>query len=176
MQTGMKQEIPNETSKSSIATFAVVLSLFMAAVDGTIVTTVLPEIKNSLGQPSLYPWVMSGFLLPVALIAPFAGAVGDRIGIKPTLTISILIFVIASVMATNATSMQMLILARVIQGIGAGSIIVLCYALLAAVFPVNERAKNARYAEWGMGYIIYSRSNSWWFSFINVWLEVDISY
>ncbi|CAM3193583.1 MFS transporter [Vibrio diazotrophicus] len=141
MQSEMSQEVHCNTNKSSVATFAIVLSLFMAAVDGTIVSTVLPEITNSLGQPSLYPWVMSGFLLPVALIAPFVGAVGDRVGIKPTLTVSIMVFMIASVLAANASTMQMLILARVLQGIGAGSIIVLCYALLAAVFPVNERAK-----------------------------------
>lgn len=141
MQTEINQEVQLNSNKNSVATFAIVLSLFMAAVDGTIVSTVLPEISTSLGQLSLYPWIMSGFLLPVALIAPFIGAIGDKCGIKPTLVASILVFIVASIFAANATTMQMLIFSRVIQGVGAGSIIVLCYALLAAVFSVDERAK-----------------------------------
>ncbi|MBD1578003.1 MFS transporter [Vibrio sp. S11_S32] len=141
MQTETNQEVQLNSNKNSVATFAIVLSLFMAAVDGTIVSTVLPEISTSLGQPSLYPLIMSGFLLPVALIAPFIGAIGDKLGIKPTLVASILVFIVASIFAANAITMQMLIFSRVIQGVGAGSIIVLCYALLAAVFSVDERAK-----------------------------------
>ncbi|MEI8633169.1 hypothetical protein P4S72_16320 [Vibrio sp. PP-XX7] len=45
-----------------------------------IVSTVLPRISEHLGNPSLYPWVMSAFLLPVALVAPLAGACADRLG------------------------------------------------------------------------------------------------
>lgn len=141
MQLELNQNTELKSNNNTMAMFAIILPLFMAAIDGTIVTAILPEITASFGHTYLYPWIMSGFLLPVALIAPFIGALGDRVGIKPTIILSVLVFVSASILVANANSMQILILGRVIQGCGAGAIIVLCYSLLAIVFSVRKRAK-----------------------------------
>ncbi|MGD8164984.1 MFS transporter [Pantoea sp. FN0307] len=129
------------SNKSGPAFAAVVTALFLAAVDSTIVSTVLPTISGQLGHPTLYPWVMSAFLLPVALFAPLAGACGDKLGVSVTLKACLLLFLAASVLAALSPTMPLLILARALQGIGAGGIIVLSYALLAALFDASRRGK-----------------------------------
>lgn len=120
---------------------AIVISLFLAAVDGTIISTVLPVIGIELGRPSLYPWIMSAFLLPVALVAPLAGALSDKFGVSATLKAFMLLFMIASILAAISPNMPGLIASRALQGIGAGGIIVLSYSFLAALFDAEKRGK-----------------------------------
>lgn len=141
----MKEDIiitPAVTSeKNSLAVFAIIVALFLAAIDSTIVSTVLPSISRQLGHPSLYPWIMSAFLLPVALMAPIVGACGDKFGVSKMLKLSVLIFVGASIIAARASLMPSLIIARALQGVGASGIIVLSYSFLAAVFDADKRGK-----------------------------------
>lgn len=142
--------------KNSVGVLAVIVALFLAAVDSTIVSTVLPTISQQLGHPSLWPWVMSAFLLPVALVAPLAGACGDRLGVSTTLKACLLIFLGASVLAAVSATMPMLILARALQGVGAGGIIVLSYSLLAALFDAERRGKMQGMLSgvWGLSAIV----------------------
>lgn len=144
------------TKKNNIGVLAVIVALFLAAVDSTIVSTVLPAISHQLGHPTLWPWVMSAFLLPVALVAPLAGACGDRFGVSATLKASLLIFLGASALAAVSATMPMLILARALQGVGAGGIIVLSYSLLAALFDAERRGKMQGMLSgvWGLSAII----------------------
>lgn len=130
-----------QPGKNHPGVLAVVVALFLAAVDSTIVSTVLPTISQQLGHPALWPWVMSAFLLPVALVAPLAGACGDRFGVSAMLKACLLIFLAASVLAAVSATMPMLILARALQGIGAGGIIVLSYSLLAELFDAERRGR-----------------------------------
>lgn len=132
-------KISDKESRLGVAT--VVVALFLAAVDSTIVSTALPSISRSLGRPELYPWIMSGFLLPVALGAPLAGACADRLGISTVLKAALGLFLAASVGAALSPSMPLLIAARVLQGAGAGAIITLSYALLASLFDSARRGK-----------------------------------
>ncbi|GAB2903246.1 MDR family MFS transporter [Paraburkholderia jirisanensis] len=133
------QKTSDRGSRSSVAT--VVVALFLAAVDSTIVSTALPSISSELGRPELYPWIMSGFLLPVALVAPLAGACADRLGISTVLKAALALFLIASAGAALSQSMPLLIAARVLQGAGAGAIITLSYALLGSLFDAERRGK-----------------------------------
>lgn len=142
--------------KNNVGVLAVVIALFLAAVDTTIVSTVLPTISQQLGHPALWPWVMSAFLLPVALVAPLAGACGDRFGVSATLKACLLIFLGASALAAVSASMPMLILARALQGLGAGGIIVLSYSLLAALFDAERRGRMQGMLSgvWGLSAIV----------------------
>lgn len=120
---------------------AVFVVLFLAATDGTVMSTLLPIIANDLGQRDLYPWIMSGFLLPMALIAPLSGALADRFGALRSMVGGILLFLLASTAAALSPNLPWLIAARVGQGAGAGMIIVLSYTLLATLFGPAERAR-----------------------------------
>jgi MFS family permease len=133
------QKASNRESRLGVATL--VVALFLAAVDSTIVSTALPSISRDLGRAELYPWIMSGFLLPVALVAPLAGACADRWGISAMLKAALVLFVAASAGAALSVSMPQLIAARVLQGAGAGAIITLSYALLASLFDAERRGK-----------------------------------
>ncbi len=120
---------------------AVLMVLFLAATDGTIMATLLPTIADKLGEPELYPWLMSGFLLPLALIAPLSGVLADRFGASRVLVAGILLFLFASAAAALSPSLPWLIAARVGQGAGAGMIIVLSYTLLAILYGPEERGR-----------------------------------
>jgi MFS family permease len=120
---------------------AVLMVLFLAATDGTVMATLLPTIADKLGEPELYPWLMSGFLLPLALIAPLSGALADRFGASRVLVAGILLFLFASAAAALSPSLPWLIAARVSQGAGAGMIIVLSYTLLAILYGPEERGR-----------------------------------
>lgn len=126
---------------NSLGVVAIIIVLFLAAIDSTIVSTVLPSISRQLGHPTLYPWIMTAFLLPVALVAPLAGVCADKLGISATLKACVLLFLAASVLAALSPSMPVLISARALQGIGAGGIIVLSYSLLATLFDAKKRGK-----------------------------------
>ena len=142
--------------KQSLGVLAVITALFLAAVDSTIVSTVLPAISAQLGHPALYPWIMSAFLLPVALVAPLAGACADRLGVSATLKVCLTLFLAASALGAMSPTMPVLILARALQGTGAGGIIVLSYSLLAALFDAEERGKMQGMLSgvWGLSAIV----------------------
>ncbi|UNK29777.1 MFS transporter [Serratia plymuthica] len=142
--------------KQGLGVAAVIIALFLAAVDSTIVSTVLPAISNELGHPALYPWVMSAFLLPVALVAPLAGACSDKLGVSTTLKVCLSVFLAASILAAISASMPVLILARALQGAGAGGIIVLSYSLLAVLFDAEKRGKMQGMLSgvWGLSAIL----------------------
>lgn len=139
-----------------LALSAVISVLFLAATDSTVVGTLLPVIRNSLGDPALYPWIMSGFLMPLALIAPVSGALGDRFGARRVLTAGVLIFIFGSIGAALSQSMPWFVTARVVQGIGAGMIIVLSYAMLAILYGPEQRGRMQGILSgvWGLAAIL----------------------
>jgi MFS family permease len=137
-------------------TAAVVLTLFLAAMDSTVVAVLLPKVERALGHSGLYAWIMSGYLLAVTLVAPFAGALGDRLGERRMLQIAILLFATASGGSALAPSMPLLILARVLQGLGGGMIIVLAYALLGTLYGPERRGsmQGMLSSVWGVAAVV----------------------
>jgi MFS family permease len=103
-----------------LAMIGMMTVVLLAALDQTIVGTALPRVVAELGGFDLYAWVATSYLLTSTVMVPIMGKLGDLYGRKPFLLLSVVIFVGASALAGAAQSMMWLVVARGIQGIGAG--------------------------------------------------------
>ncbi|MFC6014324.1 MDR family MFS transporter [Nocardia lasii] len=128
-------------AKINIIFATVVLGMLMAALDQTIVSAALPSIVADLGSAGHMAWVVTSYLLAEAVATVLAGKLGDLFGRKLLFQISGAIFIAGSALAGVATSMVVLIVARGIQGIGAGGLMVTSMALIADTIPLRERGK-----------------------------------
>ncbi|KAK0523424.1 hypothetical protein OC842_006150 [Tilletia horrida] len=117
------------------------LTIFLAALDQTIVASALPSIAGSLpSKPSNYAWVGSAYLLTSTALTPCYGRLSDLTGRKPLLWISIAIFLLGSMMCGLAPTMAFLILSRGVQGVGGGGILALVNILVADLVELSKRA------------------------------------
>ncbi|HVB77285.1 MAG TPA: MDR family MFS transporter [Candidatus Nitrosotalea sp.] len=117
------------------------ISLFIAAMDSTIVSTALPTIARQLGGFQLYPWVFSGYLLTSTTTVPLWGRAADLVGRKPVLMAGLAVFVLASVLCGLSPNMPALIAFRALQGVGAGCVQPLVFTLVGDVLPPGQRAR-----------------------------------
>ncbi|MBR9765678.1 MAG: MFS transporter [Rhodobacteraceae bacterium] len=124
-----------------VVMITVALTLFLASTGQSIVATALPEIVSDLGGLSYITWVVTAYLLASTIGAPIAGKLGDMYGRKIVLQCAIGIFLVGGWVAGAAWNMPMLVLGRVIQGFGGGSLIVVSMAVVADLLPPRERAR-----------------------------------
>lgn len=117
------------------------LGMLLAALDQTIVATALPTIAGDLHGLSHLSWVVTGYLLTSTVSTPLWGKLGDLYGRKNLFQISIVIFLVGSVLSGLSTSMLDLILFRALQGIGGGGLMVLAQTIIADVVSPRERGK-----------------------------------
>ncbi|KAL1742377.1 major facilitator superfamily domain-containing protein [Schizophyllum fasciatum] len=117
---------------------ALMLSLFLSALDQTIVATVLPKIVNALNGGKSYSWVGSAYLLGSAALGPLYGKLSDLTGRKPILFSSIFLFLIGSALCGAAQNMTWLIASRAVQGIGGGGITQMFFTLLGDLVPLEN--------------------------------------
>jgi EmrB/QacA subfamily drug resistance transporter len=117
------------------------LSMFVAAMDSTVVGTALPTIARELNGFSLYSWVFTGYLLTGTTSVPIWGRLADLYGRKPVLLTGLAIFVLASVLCGASTSMVALILFRTLQGVGAGCLQPVTITVVGDIFPTAQRAR-----------------------------------
>ena len=123
----------------------IMLGLFLAAIDQTIVATALPTIVGDLGGLTHLSWVVTAYLLAETVSTPLFGKLGDLYGRKRLFQASIVIFVAGSILSGLAQTMGQLIAFRAIQGAGAGGLIVLAMALIADVISPRERGRYQGY-------------------------------
>ena len=121
--------------------FAVMLGLFLGALDQTIVGPALPTIVTQLAGNDYYVWAVTIYLLTSTVTVPFWGKLSDLYGRKPIFMIGIVIFLIGSALSGLSQNMGMLILFRGIQGIGAGSLFPVALAVIGDLFTPQERGK-----------------------------------
>ena len=123
-----------------LLTLAIGVSSFMEILDMTIVNVSVPSIAGSLGvSPSEGTWSISSYMLAAAVVQPLAGWIGRRYGEVRTFVISNLLFVLFSALCGLATSMPMLIAARLIQGLVSGPMMSVAQALLLRNYPAHLR-------------------------------------
>ncbi|GIW07985.1 MAG: EmrB/QacA family drug resistance transporter [Dehalococcoidia bacterium] len=117
------------------------LTLFLAALEGTIVATAMPRIVADLNGFDKYSWVATAYLLASTAMIPLVSKLSDIYGRKRQLMISIVGFVAGSALCGLAQSMEQLILFRTIQGLAGGGLFSLVFAANADIFPPAERGK-----------------------------------
>ena len=123
----------------------IMLAMFLAALDQTIVATAMPTIGRELRDLEHLPWVASAYLLSATAVTPLYGKLSDIHGRRSILLLGIGIFIVGSVACALASSMLVLILARGLQGLGGGGLISLAQTIIADVVAPRERA---RYQGW----------------------------
>ena len=122
------------------------LGLFAAIISSTIVTNALPTIIGSLGGgQEAYTWVVTAALLSMTASVPLWGKMADLVSKKALVQISLVIYIIGSVVAGLAQNPAMLIGARVIQGLGAGGLSALVQVVMAAMIAPRERGRYSGY-------------------------------
>src|SRR4051812_26519595 len=124
---------------------ALMLAMLLAALDQTIVSTALPKIASELHGLSKYSWVATAYLLTSAVSTPLYGKISDMFGRKKVFQSAIIIFLIGSVLCGFSQTMNQLIVFRAIQGIGAGGLMTLVFAIIADVVPPRQRGKYQGY-------------------------------
>ncbi|MSZ41019.1 MAG: DHA2 family efflux MFS transporter permease subunit, partial [Actinobacteria bacterium] len=120
---------------------ALMLAMFLAAIDQTIVSVALPRIVSDLNGLTSLSWVVTAYLLASTASTPIWGKISDLYGRKIMLQIAISIFLAGSFLAGFSNSMEWLIVSRGIQGLGGGGIMVLAMASIADVIPPRERGR-----------------------------------
>lgn len=133
-----------------------VVAMFLASIEGTIVATAMPNIASSLGGFALYSWVFSSYLLMQAITTPIFGKLSDLFGRKPVFMVGVGIFLVGSILCGLANTMAMLVAFRFIQGIGAGAVMPMSTTLVGDLYSIEERGRIQGYLSsvWGISSIL----------------------
>jgi EmrB/QacA subfamily drug resistance transporter len=147
-------ELPASNRRFVLA--CVLVTMFMSAVEATIVATAMPRIIADVGGFSLYAWVFSVFLMATAATTVIYGRLADTFGRRPTLIVGISFFLAGSLLCGVAWSMPSLIVFRTIQGLGAGAIQPVANTIIGDYYESGERAVVQGYvgAVWGISAIV----------------------
>src|SRR5919108_6560720 len=124
-----------------LVTAGIMLSLFLASMEATVVATAMPTIVGQLGGLEQYSWVFSAFMLASTTAVPLYGKLSDIYGRRKLYVSAMSLFLIGSVWCGLANSMTSLIFARALQGVGAGGIMPLAFILIGEMFTLEQRAK-----------------------------------
>ncbi|AKU93279.1 MDR family MFS transporter [Vulgatibacter incomptus] len=157
---------------------ALLLSLFMAALEMTVVSTAMPTVVGDLGGIQLYSWVFTAYLLTSTVTVPIFGKLADLYGRKPVLLIGSAVFLLGSGLSGLAQTMLQLVLFRAFQGIGAGAMQPVVITVIGDMYTLEERAKVQGFtgAVWGFAGLIGPLLGGWivhflswhWIFFLNI--------
>jgi len=157
---------------------AVLLALFLSALDQTIVGPVLPRIVTSLDGVDLYVWAVSSYLVTSTTAIPVYGKLSDYYGRRPMLLLGISLFLVGSVLSGLSQTMWQLVAFRGLQGLGAGALFPIALAIVGDLFTPAERGKYQGLfgAVFGVAFLIgpflggfLTDNLSWhWIFFVNV--------
>ncbi|QRK11015.1 MFS transporter [Archangium violaceum] len=166
------------TTHRPLTTVALALSLFMAALEMTVVSTAMPTVVSELGGLESYAWIFTAYMLSSTITVPIYGKLADLYGRKPVLLFGIGLFLVGSVLSGLSTSMNMLIAFRTLQGLGAGAMQPVALTIVGDIYTLEQRAKvqGVFSAVWGIAGLVGPLTGglivkylSWhWIFFINV--------
>ena len=124
---------------------SIMLPMFLAVVDQTIVATALPAIAASTGQFERASWIVVSYLIASTIAAPIYGRLGDAFGRRHLMFAALAVFIVASLLCAASPSIELLTLARLLQGLGGGGLMTLSQALIGEAIPPRERARYQGY-------------------------------
>jgi len=161
-----------------LTVISLLLSLSMAAMEMTVVSTAMPTVVGDLGGIHLYSWVFTGYLLTSTVTVPLYGKLADLYGRKPVLLAGIGVFLVGSMASGLARGIGTLIAFRALQGLGAGAMQPTTLTIVGDIYNLEERARMQGVfgAVWGvaglvgplLGGIIVKYLSWRWVFFINV--------
>jgi DHA2 family multidrug resistance protein len=136
-----------------LITIVVMSATLMQVIDITIVNVALPQMQGSLGASSdEITWTLTSYLVSSAIFMPITGYLSDRFGRKQFLIISIAGFTLVSALCGASTSLNEIVIFRLLQGVFGAALVPLSQAILADIYPPNERGKAM--AIWGIGVMV----------------------
>ncbi len=144
----MSDETPSVPSVRSLFRTVVppiILPVFLAAADGTVVATALPAIAASMGEVERLSWIVVANLIASTVAAPAYGRLADLFGRRRMMVAALCVFMVASVLCALAPTLPLLLAARVLQGLGGGGLMTLAQALLGELVPPRERGSYQGY-------------------------------
>jgi EmrB/QacA subfamily drug resistance transporter len=135
---------------------ALLLGLFLAAMEMTVVSTAMPTVVGELGGLDLYAWAFAAYMLTATVTVPIHGKLADLRGRKPVMLAGLALFLAGSLACGLATSMGALIAFRAVQGLGAGAIQPITMTIVGDLFDVRERARMQGLfgAVWGIAGLV----------------------
>jgi len=150
------EPVPLTPSQQKTVTLGVMLGLFLAALESTVVGTAMPTVIASLGGLHIYSWVFSAYILTSTVTVPLWGRLSDLYGRKRFILLGIAIFLVGSALSGAATSMGQLVLFRALQGLGAGALLPLGMTIIGEIYSLEKRARMQGLFSgvWGLASII----------------------
>ncbi|MCO5093138.1 MFS transporter [Bosea sp. (in: a-proteobacteria)] len=137
---------PDESRRLFLRVFpSIMLPMFIAISDQTLVATALPAIAADLGQVTLITWIVVAFLMMNCLAAPVYGRFGDLIGRRQMMLIALAFVILGAAIVITAPSVHVIILGRAIQGVGGGGLMSLTQALIGQMVPLRKRGSYQGY-------------------------------
>lgn len=121
---------------------SVLLTLILAALNQTMVTTAMPTIVAALGGMDLYSWVFTAYMLTGTVFVPVFGKLSDQFGRRPLILVGIGLFTLGALLSGLAQTMAQLIAFRAIQGLGASAMMPVAFAVVADLYPPRERGRT----------------------------------
>ncbi len=125
--------------------FALMMAVLLSALDQTIVAVSMPAISAQFRDIDLLAWVISAYMVSLTVAVPIYGKLGDLYGRRKLMLFGLGLFTLASLFCGMAQSMEQLVLARVLQGIGAGGMVSVSQAIIADIVPPRERGRYQGY-------------------------------
>lgn len=125
--------------------FALMMAVFLSALDQTIVAVSMPAISAQFKDVELLAWVISAYMVALTVAVPIYGKLGDLYGRRKLMLFGLGLFTLASLFCGAAQSMEQLVLARVLQGIGAGGMVSVSQAIIGDLVPPRERGRYQGY-------------------------------
>jgi EmrB/QacA subfamily drug resistance transporter len=143
-------------SSRRLITLGVLGGAFLAAIEATIVSTVMPTVVDHLGGLSHYAWVFSAYILTSTVTMPLWGRLSDLYGRRTFYLASVGVFLLGSALSGASQSMAQLIAFRAIQGVGAGGLLPLGMTIIGELYTLKERARAQAWFSgvWGLASIV----------------------